>query len=351
MVTTAVSSPLNGTLVPAGALTGRDAVPVATYSQSVPAGAWESSGAGSTVLAATEPGAEGTGVVAGVDAGVDGGEEVGVPLADAVRDGEAEADSSGAADWGIRPQPASTTSRTAQVVVRRSTVTRSTLPSPTQRARPRRAVAALMRRVWGVVHLTRIYTKTGDGGQTRLADMSETSKTDPRVEAYGDVDEANSLIGVALATAEMPVDITALLRLIQNELFDLGADLATPVVANPRHPPLRITPEYVERLEGSCDRFGDPLPDLRSFILPGGSLAAAHLHVARTVVRRAERAGWQAVERYGTETGADGGPGGVNPLALTYLNRLSDLLFILTRVVNTPSGDILWKPGGDREHP
>ncbi len=208
-----------------------------------------------------------------------------------------------------------------------------------------------MRRVWSVVHLTRIYTKTGDGGQTRLADMSETSKTDPRVEAYGDVDEANSLIGVALATAEMPADITALLRLIQNELFDLGADLATPVVANPPHPPLRITPEYVERLEAACDRCGDSLPDLRSFILPGGSLAAAHLHVARTVVRRAERAGWQAVERYGTETGADGRPGGVNPLALTYLNRLSDLLFILTRVVNTPSGDVLWKPGGDREHP
>lgn len=212
-----------------------------------------------------------------------------------------------------------------------------------------------MRRVWLVVHLTRIYTKTGDGGQTRLADMSQTSKTDPRVEAYGDVDEANSLLGVALATAEMPADIASLLRLIQNELFDLGADLATPVVTEPKHEPLRITGAYVTRLEEACDRFGDPLPDLRSFILPGGTLAAAHLHVARTVVRRAERAGWLAVERYGSEPGGqaeDGGrPGGVNPLALTYLNRLSDLLFILTRVVNTPSGDILWKPGGDREHP
>lgn len=201
-----------------------------------------------------------------------------------------------------------------------------------------------------MVHLTRIYTKTGDGGQTRLADMSQTSKTDPRVEAYGNVDEANSLIGVALATAELPADVSSLLRLIQNELFDLGADLATPVVAEPKHTPLRITPDYVTRLEEACDRFGDPLPDLTSFILPGGTLAAAHLHVARTVVRRAERAGWQAVERYGTNPSDSEKRGGVNPLALTYLNRLSDLLFILTRVANTPSGDILWKPGGDREH-
>lgn len=208
-----------------------------------------------------------------------------------------------------------------------------------------------MRRVWSVVHLTRIYTRTGDGGQTRLADMSEIRKTDPRVEAYGDVDEANSLIGVALATAEIPSDIAQLLRLVQNELFDLGADLATPVVTAPKHEPLRITPEYVERLEAACDRFGDPLPDLRSFILPGGTLAAAHVHVARTVVRRAERAGWLAVDRYGTEPGEGDRPGGVNPLALTYLNRLSDLLFILTRVLNTPTGEILWRPGGDREHP
>ncbi len=207
-----------------------------------------------------------------------------------------------------------------------------------------------------MVHLTRIYTRTGDGGRTRLADMSETAKTDPRVAAYGDVDEANSLIGVALATAELPSDLAELLRLIQNELFDLGADLATPVVANPQHEPLRITEEYVNRLEAACDRYGDPLPDLRSFILPGGSLAAAQLHVARTVVRRAERVGWRAVEIYGTAPENDGPAhddhqGGVNPLALQYLNRLSDLLFILTRVVNTPTGDILWQPGGERGHP
>ena len=106
---------------------------------------------------------------------------------------------------------------------------------------------------------------------------------------------------MALATAELPADVAGLLRLIQNELFDLGADLATPVVTEPRHEPLRITASYVTRLEEACDRFGDPLPDLTSFILPGGTLAAAHLHVARTVIRRAERAGWQAVERYGTD--------------------------------------------------
>ena len=202
-----------------------------------------------------------------------------------------------------------------------------------------------------MVILSRIYTKTGDLGRTRLADMSETSKTDPRVEAYGDVDEANSLIGVALATGELPSDLAVLLRLIQNELFDLGADLATPLATNPKHPPLRVTEEYVTRLEAACDRYGDPLPTLRSFILPGGSLAAAQLHVARTVVRRAERVGWAAVAAYGTEPGGAEAPGGVNPLALQYLNRLSDLLFILTRVVNTATGDILWRPGGDREHP
>jgi cob(I)alamin adenosyltransferase len=204
-----------------------------------------------------------------------------------------------------------------------------------------------------MVHLTRIYTRTGDGGRTRLADMSLTDKTDPRVEAYGDVDEANSLIGVALAIGGLPDDVTRTLARIQNELFDAGADLSTPLVAEPKHPPLRITADYVDRLEAECDAFGDPLPNLRSFILPGGRLAAAQLHVARTVVRRAERAGWRAVERYGSEAAAAESagdtPGGVNPLALTYLNRLSDLLFILTRVVNGADGDILWVPGGQRD--
>ncbi|GAA3620312.1 cob(I)yrinic acid a,c-diamide adenosyltransferase [Microlunatus ginsengisoli] len=201
-----------------------------------------------------------------------------------------------------------------------------------------------------MVHLTRIYTRTGDGGRTRLADLSVTVKTDARVEAYGDVDEANSLIGVALAAGGLPEDVAVTLGRIQNELFDCGADLSTPLADDPEYPPLRITADYVERLEAECDGYGDPLPNLRSFVLPGGTLGAAHLHVARTVVRRAERAGWQAVAEHGTES-----PGGVSPLALSYLNRLSDLLFILTRVVNVRAGsadaEVLWVPGGDREQP
>lgn len=198
-----------------------------------------------------------------------------------------------------------------------------------------------------VVHLTRIYTRTGDGGQTRLVDMSSTDKTDPRVAAYGDVDEANSVIGVALATGSLPVSMVTLLGRIQNELFDLGADLGNPLQTSYAHEPLRITQDYVDRLESACDAFGDPLPPLRSFVLPGGTPGAAHLHVARTVVRRAERTAWSAAERFGLQP-----PGGLNPLAITYLNRLSDLLFILARAANTGDhevvGDVLWVPGGDR---
>jgi cob(I)alamin adenosyltransferase len=202
-----------------------------------------------------------------------------------------------------------------------------------------------------MVRLTRIYTRTGDGGQTRLSDMSETAKTDPRVAAYGDVDEANSAIGVALATGGLPADVADILRRIQNELFDLGADLSNPLRPPSETLELRIEEVAVERLEAWCDQFGDPLPTLRSFILPGGTPAAAQLHVARTVVRRAERAAWHAAERYGTEPAAGDQPGGINPLAITYLNRLSDLLFILTRVVNGTNGDVLWLPGGDRVRP
>ncbi|MFL6025313.1 MAG: cob(I)yrinic acid a,c-diamide adenosyltransferase [Friedmanniella sp.] len=202
-----------------------------------------------------------------------------------------------------------------------------------------------------MVRLTRIYTRTGDGGSTRLSDMSTARKSDPRVEAYGDVDEANSAIGVALATGQLPQNVAAVLRSLQNELFDLGADLSNPVRPDPPWEPLRITQDYVDRLERWCDEFGEPLPALTSFILPGGSPAAAQLHVARTVTRRAERRAWAAVELYGTEPVADGAvPGGVNPLALTYLNRLSDLLFILIRVVNGRDGDVLWVPGGERQH-
>src|SRR4030095_6743276 len=135
-------------------------------------------------------------------------------------------------------------------------------------------------------------------------------------------------------------------------MCDVGADLSNPlhVPSRPDPPPeLRVTQDYIDRLEAWCDQFGDPLPSLKSFILPGGSPAAAQLHVARTVVRRAERAAWVAVEAYGTEAIADAErQGGVSILAITYLNRLSDLLFILTRVVNRTDGDVLWVPGGDR---
>ena len=203
-----------------------------------------------------------------------------------------------------------------------------------------------------MVRLTRIYTRTGDSGKTQLSDLSPISKTDPRVEAYGDVDEANSAIGIALASGGLSKDVAAVLRAVQNEMFDVGADLSNPlrVADSADNPPqLRITQEYIDRLEAWCDQFGDPLPNLTSFILPGGSPAAAQLHLARTVVRRAERAAWLAVQAYGAEPIADKQrPGGVNTLAITYLNRLSDLLFILTRVVNGPDGDVLWIPGGDR---
>lgn len=192
-----------------------------------------------------------------------------------------------------------------------------------------------------MVVLNRIYTRTGDGGETRLADMSLTAKTDPRVAAYGDCDEANSVLGVALAHG-LPAEVAEVLGIVQNELFDVGADLATPVVAHPQHEPLRILPSSTGRLEQWCDRFSEGLPKLRSFILPGGAPGAAYLHLARTTVRRAERSAWAAVAAYGT------GENGINPDAVTYLNRLSDLLFILTRHVSGAEGEVLWVPGGER---
>ncbi|KUP96188.1 cob(I)yrinic acid a,c-diamide adenosyltransferase [Thermobifida cellulosilytica] len=189
------------------------------------------------------------------------------------------------------------------------------------------------------VVLSKIYTRTGDDGTTALGDMSRTRKTDPRLVAYADVEEANAAIGVALALGDVPDDVRAVLGRVQNELFDLGADLATPVVPDPEHPPLRVEAAYVERLEADCDRYNADLPVLRSFILPGGSPATALLHSARVVTRRAERSAWAAIEAHGDS---------VNPLTATYLNRLSDLLFILCRVVSG-GDDVLWKPGGERD--
>lgn len=188
------------------------------------------------------------------------------------------------------------------------------------------------------VHLTRIYTRTGDDGTTGLSDFSRVSKNDARLVAYADCDEANAAIGAALALANPEQQLTNVLRQIQNDLFDAGADLSTPVVEKPKHPPLRITQDYIDRLEAWCDEFNEGLPPLNSFVLPGGSPLAALLHVARTVVRRAERSAWAAVDSY---------PSGVSTLPAKYLNRLSDLLFILSRLANS-DGDVLWQPGGGR---
>src|SRR3954468_20495348 len=142
------------------------------------------------------------------------------------------------------------------------------------------------------VRLTRIYTKTGDAGQTHLGDMSRVAKTDPRLVAYADVDEANSVLGVALALGPAGDDVAELLRSIQNDLSDVGADLSTPIIPDPEFPPLRVTAAYTERLEAACDTWTADLPKLASFILPGGTPAAALLHQARVVVRRAERSVW-----------------------------------------------------------
>lgn len=186
------------------------------------------------------------------------------------------------------------------------------------------------------VHITRVYTKVGDNGTSALGDGSRVSKTDPRLAAYADVDEANSSIGVALALGSLTDEVASVLRTVQNDLFDVGADLCAPVVPEPKYPPLRITESYVERLESWCDEFNGRLEKLTSFILPGGTAGAALLHVARTATRRAERTAWALIEVDGERT---------NVLAARYLNRLSDLLFVLARVAN-PDGDILWQPGG-----
>ena len=187
--------------------------------------------------------------------------------------------------------------------------------------------------------LSRIYTRTGDGGSTALGDGSRVAKTDPRLVAYADVDEANCAIGTALALGHLDEPVAALLTRIQNEMFDVGADLCNPITPDPKYPPLRVDDSYVADLERACDEYNEDLPTLRSFVVPGGTPGAALLHTARTVVRRAERSAWTALAAH---------PDTVNPVTARYLNRLSDLLFILARQANSERGDVLWKPGGER---
>ncbi len=185
------------------------------------------------------------------------------------------------------------------------------------------------------VNLTRIYTRLGDGGETHLGDMSRVAKTDPRIEAYGTVDELNAQIGLALAAGGLPEPYADWLRRIQNDLFDVGADISVP--EGGERDRLRVIPEQTAWLEQACDEVNADLPKLRSFVLPGGTPAAAQLHVCRTVCRRAER---RTID-CGDE---------VNPECVRYLNRLSDLLFILSRGVNlaASSEEPLWEPGANR---
>lgn len=193
------------------------------------------------------------------------------------------------------------------------------------------------------VVLSRIYTRTGDEGTTGLNDGSRVAKTDTRLAAYADTDEANCAIGAAVTLGALPGEMVTLLRRIQNELFDCGADLATPRPATPpQHPQLRIDESYLTALESACDAWNADLPVLRSFVLPGGTAGAALLHTARAVVRRAERTAWAAVADHGDT---------MSPWPARYLNRLSDLLFILARAANegdAGTADVLWRPGGDR---
>ncbi len=192
-----------------------------------------------------------------------------------------------------------------------------------------------------MVKLNKIYTRTGDDGTTGLVNGERRLKHDARIAAFGEVDEANSAIGLARLHVSANADLDAVLAAVQNDLFDVGADLATPHDARAHDPDkghLRITPAQVARIERDIDRFNAQLQPLRSFVLPGGAPAAAYLHLARAVARRAER---QITELSASET--------VNPAALHYINRVSDLLFVLARIVNDGGkGDVLWKPGMNR---
>ena len=184
------------------------------------------------------------------------------------------------------------------------------------------------------VRLTRIYTRAGDAGETSLGDGSRVPKLDSRIGAFGTVDELNAALGVVLANPDLPERLLAPLGRIQNDLFDVGADLSVPFGVTDR---LRVDQSAVDRLEQLCDEFNAELPMLKSFVLPGGTEAAARLHVARTTCRRAERDALTA-----------NGENGINPLVLAYLNRLSDFLFIAARAANAATGrdEPLWKPGG-----
>ncbi len=193
-----------------------------------------------------------------------------------------------------------------------------------------------------MVKLTKIYTKTGDKGTTALATGDRVAKHDPRIEAYGTSDEANAILGlVRLHLADWP-DLDALMGVIQNDLFDLGADLATPDSPDLGWTPLRITDAQVDRLEAEIDRMNGELAPLDSFVLPGGHPAAAYLHQGRTVVRRAERQATLLAEQV---------PDAINQAAIRYLNRLSDLLFVASRWVNLKSGagDVKWVPGANQD--
>ena len=191
-----------------------------------------------------------------------------------------------------------------------------------------------------MVILSRIYTKTGDKGTTSLGDGTIVPKTDSRIGALSAVDEVNSCIGVVLSLGGfLDPEVEEILERVQNDLFDVGADLCTPVVENPEHPPLRVVQSQIDYLEQKIDLLNTPLNPLRSFVLPAGTYPAAQLHMARTVARRAERAIWFAIEEHGDS---------VSILAAQYLNRLSDLLFVIARYLNRGTGDVMWIPGKNR---
>lgn len=195
-----------------------------------------------------------------------------------------------------------------------------------------------------MVKLNKIYTRTGDDGTTGLGDGSRVAKADPRVDAYGTTDEANAALGLAVIACrdagQPAAGLVPVLESLQHDLFDCGADLCTPIKQDGKEGErLRVIPSQIERLEALIDRYNDDLEPLTSFVLPGGTPAAAALHLARTIVRRAERLASVTLESQPDET---------NPAVIRYLNRLSDLLFVLGRVAN-PAGDVLWKPGANRD--